>query len=99
MRDIKNRKLDRPKYQLYKMLADDDAWSGYPVCTFKHRNLYNKKEYIFEGHIINKVIEDDFVKYKIMTYDGKTWCKHKILDDIKIIKPASGRYKKYNITT
>jgi peroxiredoxin len=98
MREIKSRKLNRPKYQLYKALADTGAWSSYPVCTFKHHNLYNRKEYVFEGHIIDEIIVGDFIKYKIMTYDGKTWQKHKILDDVKIIKPGSGNTKKYEVT-
>ena len=86
MRNLKNRKLDRPKLQVHKILTEHGAWQNYPVCTFKHRNLYNKKDYIFEGYVLGEVVTNDFKQYKILTYDGKQWHKHKILDEVKIIK-------------
>jgi len=68
------------------MLTEHGAWQNYPVCTFKHRNLYNKKDYTFEGYVLGEVVTNDFKQYKILTYDGKYWHKHKILDEVKIIK-------------
>jgi len=68
------------------MLTEHGAWQNYPVCTFKHRNLYNKKDYTFEGYVLGEVVTNDFKQYKILTYDGKQWHKHKILDEVKIIK-------------
>jgi len=68
------------------MLTEHGAWQNYPVCTFKHRNLYNNKDYTFEGYVLGEVVTNDFKQYKILTYDGKHWHKHKILDEVKIIK-------------
>jgi len=84
-----NRKKINPKLSVYQQLAKEGAWSHYPICMFKHTNPYNKKVHTFEGHLITKVITGDFIKYKILTYDGKYWHKHKLLDEIKIIKPGS----------
>jgi len=97
MREIKNRKLNRAKIQLYKLLDEQGAWDAYAICTFKHVNLYNKKEYIIQGRIISKIIDGDLVKYKILTADGKNWIKHNLFDDIKIIKQASGTLKKFTV--
>jgi len=97
MREIKNRKLNRAKIQLYKLLDEEGAWDAYAICTFKHVNLYNKKEYIIQGRIISKIIDGDLVKYKILTPDGKNWEKHALFDEIKIIKPASGSVKKFTV--
>ena len=88
MRDLKTRKLDRAKLVLHKLLTAQGAWRSYPVCTFKHRNLYYNKDYIFEGYLIGEVVTDDFKQCKILTYDGKQWHKHKTLDEVKIIKPG-----------
>jgi hypothetical protein len=92
-----NRKLDRPKLKLFKRLEELGAWKGYPICTFKHKNLYNKKEYTFEGYIIGEIVEDDFRKYKILTYDGKEWQKHKRLDQVQIIKPCTDKPKMFEV--
>lgn len=83
-----NRKKINPKLSVYQQLAKEGAWSNYPVCTFRHYNLYNNKKYIFEGHLIVEVKTGNFSKFKILTYDGKYWHKHKLLDEIKIIKPG-----------
>ena len=88
MRDLKTRKLGRPKLQLHKLLEEHGAWNGYPVCTFKHENIYKKKTYKFKGRIIGVVVDGDFKQYKILTDDGKTWHKHKMLDEVKIIQPG-----------
>jgi len=97
MRDLTKRKLDRPKLKLHQLLTDSSAWNGYPLCSFKHRNLYNKKDYIFEGRILHEVVEDDFKRYKILTDDGKLWHKHKLLDEVKIIEPGKGKPKEFTI--
>ena len=89
MRDLKTRKLNRPKLELHKLLTTQGAWRSYPLCTFKHRNLYNNKDYTFEGYVLAEVVTDNFKQYKILTYDGKQWHKHKVLDEVKIIKPGS----------
>ena len=87
-----NEKFIKPKLALYRELAKTGAWDGYPVCTFKHINLHTGEEYIFEGHIIHEVIEGDYKRYKILTYDGKYWLKHKLMDEVKIIKNGSMNY-------
>ena len=35
MRDLKTRKLGRPKLQLHKLLEEHGAWNGYPVCPLR----------------------------------------------------------------
>ena len=89
MQDLKTKKLNRPKLELHKLLTTQGAWRSSPVCTFKHRNLYNNKDYTFEGYVLAEVVTYNFKQYKILTYDGKQWHKHKVLDEVKIIKPGS----------
>ena len=52
------------------------------------RIFTRKKTYKFKGRIIGLVVDGDFKQYKILTDDGKTWHKHKVLDEVQIIKPG-----------